>query len=68
MLMPEGVQKKTQVFDDFKDRHEKEYETKGEETQRLATYHHNLRYINAMNRQVRLDLPPLGTMGPAVAD
>lgn len=52
MLMPEGLSAKQEVFDQFKVKHEKEYADENEEMMRQVHFHHNLRYINAMNRKV----------------
>lgn len=38
-------------FEEFKDKHGKEYETQIEHTERLHTFRQNLRYIDSMNRQ-----------------
>jgi C1A family cysteine protease len=51
MLMPEGQEKKVELFADFKDFHEKSYKDVTQETQRMVNFHHNVRYINSMNRQ-----------------
>ncbi|TMW64239.1 hypothetical protein Poli38472_012861 [Pythium oligandrum] len=51
MMMPEGENKKQEVFDEFKDKHDKNYDGEGQELDRMTNYHHNLRYINAMNRK-----------------
>ncbi|GLD93729.1 hypothetical protein PINS_up002334 [Pythium insidiosum] len=53
MLMPEGAPKKQEVFVAFKEQHDKAYSNLEEESHRMVTFHHNLRYINAMNRQGR---------------
>jgi len=49
--MPEGIATKTSLFDAFKQAHGKSYADATDETQRLVNYHHNLRYINTMNRR-----------------
>ncbi|KAF1334904.1 Cathepsin, cysteine protease family c01a, partial [Globisporangium splendens] len=51
MLMPHGVSAKKDAFDAFKATHGKEYASQEEETQRLVNFHHNLRFINSVNRQ-----------------
>jgi xylem cysteine proteinase len=51
MLLPEGEDKKHDMFADFKEEHGKVYSNDAEHTQRLANFHNSVRYINAMNRQ-----------------
>lgn len=53
MLMPEGTATKKEIFDNFSATHEKAYNDEAEAVQRIATFHHNLRFINAENRKVR---------------
>ena len=53
MLLPEGQTHKHALFQDFKEAHSKVYANESEEIQRLAAFHHNVRYINSVNRQVR---------------
>jgi C1A family cysteine protease len=38
-------------FNDFKDKHDKEYATEMEHKERLHIFRHNLRYINSINRK-----------------
>ena len=52
MLLPEGIARKKEVFDNFSVMHDKSYNNTAEAVQRLATFHHNLRLINAENRKV----------------
>ena len=56
MLMPEGEQTKKDVFASFKTKYAKEYADRKEEDERMAIFHHNMRYIHAMNRKVRSDV------------
>ncbi|KAG2510562.1 hypothetical protein JM16_008501 [Phytophthora kernoviae] len=51
LLMPEGTIRKKELFDEFSTAHDKVYDGDSEVTQRLATFHHNLRFINAQNRK-----------------
>ncbi|CAI5734539.1 unnamed protein product [Hyaloperonospora brassicae] len=51
MLLPEGIAMKKEVFDNFSVMHDKSYNNTAEAVQRLATFHHNLRFINAENRK-----------------
>lgn len=50
-MMPEGVPAKKQLFDDFVTAHGKRYSSAEETAQRLVNFHHNLRFINAKNRE-----------------
>lgn len=50
-MMPEGVAAKKSLFDDFTAAHGKRYASADEAAQRLVNFHHNVRYINAKNRQ-----------------
>ena len=52
MLMPEGTATKKEVFENYSAMHSKTYNDPAEAVQRLATFHHNLRFINAENRKV----------------
>ena len=52
MLMPEGTATKKEVFNNFSAKHEKMYENEAETIERMTTFHHNLRFINAENRKV----------------
>ena len=51
--MPEGTATKNEVLNDFLARQEKMYEDEAETVQRMATFHHNFRFVNAENRKVR---------------
>jgi hypothetical protein len=52
MLFPEGTVMKMEMFDNFSATHDKVYGDEAEAVQRMATFHHNLRFINAENRKV----------------
>lgn len=51
--MPEGTATKRGMFDKFAREHNKTYDDESEEVQRLANYHHNMRFVNMKNRQVK---------------
>ncbi|KAG3144913.1 hypothetical protein PI126_g13942, partial [Phytophthora idaei] len=51
MLMPEGTTVKKEIFDNFSETHDKTYDDDAEAVQRMATFHHNLRFINGENRK-----------------
>lgn len=49
--MPEGTTRKKEIFDDFSSAHVKVYNDEAEAVDRMATFHHNRRFINAENRK-----------------
>lgn len=50
MLFPEGQSTRHQVYDDFKTEFQKTKSNNSDEIQRATIFHHNLRYINSINR------------------
>ncbi|KAL3671414.1 hypothetical protein V7S43_003340 [Phytophthora oleae] len=51
MMMPEGTTVKKEIFANFSATHDKVYGDDAEAVDRMAAFHHNLRFINAENRK-----------------